>query len=184
MLLKSTIREITKSLGRYFAIIAIVALGVGFFAGLVQSRDVMVTTVDGLLNKQNMHDFEMISTLGFTGKDINKIEDSLSKGNNKIPLDKVEGFKSKDFVYMDNEDVERVIKAISMPKNHVDMPKLSEGRMPTKSSECVADNGIFDSNDIGKTIKIKNSDKSLIKKAENTFKGRASSDFKDRKSVV
>ena len=178
MLLKSTIREITKSLGRYFAIIAIVALGVGFFAGLVQSRDVMVTTVDGLLNKQNMHDFEMISTLGFTGKDINKIEDSLSKGNNKIPLDKVEGFKSKDFVYMDNEDVERVIKAISMPKNHVDMPKLSEGRMPTKSSECVADNSIFDSNDIGKTIKIKNSDKSLIKKAENTFKGRASSDFK------
>ena len=117
MLLKSTIREITKSLGRYFAIIAIVALGVGFFAGLVQSRDVMVTTVDGLLNKQNMHDFEMISTLGFTTKDINKIEESLSQGNNKISLDKVEGFKSKDFVYMDNEDIERVIKAISLPKN-------------------------------------------------------------------
>ena len=55
MLLKSTIREITKSLGRYFAIIAIVALGVGFFAGLVQSRDVMVTTVDGLLNLSLIH---------------------------------------------------------------------------------------------------------------------------------
>lgn len=178
MLLKSTIREITKSLGRYFAIIAIVALGVGFFAGLVQSRDVMVTTVDGLLNKQNMHDFEMISTLGFTTKDINKIEKSLAQGNNKISLDKVEGFKSKDFVYMDNEDVERVIKAISVPKNRVDMPKLSEGRMPKKSNECVADNSIFDSKDIGKTIKIKNSDKSLTNKIENAFKGRASSDFK------
>lgn len=178
MLLKSTIREITKSLGRYFAIIAIVALGVGFFAGLVQSRDVMVTTVDGLLNKQNMHDFEMISTLGFTAKDVNKIETNLSQGNNKIALDEVEGFKSKDFVYMDKEDVERVIKAISMPKNRVDVPKLSEGRMPKKPSECVADNGIFSSSDIGKTIKIKNSDKSLSNKIENTFKGRASSDFK------
>ena len=177
MLLKSTIREITKSLGRYFAIIAIVALGVGFFAGLVQSRDVMVATVDGLLNKQNMHDFEMISTIGFTDKDIKKIEENLTQGSNKISFDKIEGFKSKDFVYMDTEDVERVIKAISTPQNHVDMPKLSDGRMPKKPSECVADNSIFSSKDIGKTIKIKNSDKSLIKKAANTLSGKASSDF-------
>ena len=178
MLLKSTIREITKSLGRYFAIIAIVALGVGFFAGLVQSRDVMVTTVDGLLKKQNLHDFEMVSTLGFTSKDVDKIEKNLAQGSDKIPVDKVEGFKAKDFVYMDKENVERVIKAISVPENNIDMPKLSEGRMPKKQSECVADNSIFSSNDIGKTIKIKNSDKSLGKKITNTLKGRASSDFK------
>ncbi len=178
MLLKSTIREITKSLGRYFAIIAIVALGVGYFAGLVQSRDVMVTTVDGLLKKQNLHDFEMISTLGFTSKDVDKIEENLAQGSDKIAVDKVEGFKAKDFVYMDKENVERVIKAISVPKNNVDMPKLSEGRMPKKQSECVADNSIFSSKDIGKTIKIKNSDKSLGKKITNTLKGRASSDFK------
>lgn len=178
MLLKSTIREITKSLGRYFAIIAIVALGVGFFAGLVQSRDVMVTTVDGLLKKQNLHDFEMISTLGFTSKDVDKIEENLTQGSDKIAIDKVEGFKAKDFVYMDKENVERVVKAISVPRNNVDMPKLSEGRMPKKQSECVADNSIFSSKDIGKTIKIKNSDKSLGKKITNTLKGRASSDFK------
>ena len=33
-LLKSTLREIRQSLGRYLAILAIVGLGVGFFAGL------------------------------------------------------------------------------------------------------------------------------------------------------
>ena len=34
MIWKSTFREIKESLGRFLAILAIVALGVGFFAGL------------------------------------------------------------------------------------------------------------------------------------------------------
>ena len=34
MLLKTAFREIKTSLGRYLAILAIIALGVGFFAGL------------------------------------------------------------------------------------------------------------------------------------------------------
>ena len=36
---KSSLREIRKSLGRYLAILAIVALGVGFFCGLRVCRD-------------------------------------------------------------------------------------------------------------------------------------------------
>ena len=43
-MIKSTYREIRSSLGRYIAIMLIVMLGVGFFAGLKVTRDAMVAT--------------------------------------------------------------------------------------------------------------------------------------------
>ena len=48
---KSSLREIRKSLGRYLAILAIVALGVGFFCGLRVCRDAMVETGDDYLDR-------------------------------------------------------------------------------------------------------------------------------------
>ena len=42
MLLKTAFREIKTSLGRYLAILAIIALGVGFFAGLRVTRTALV----------------------------------------------------------------------------------------------------------------------------------------------
>mgnify|MGYP000243535701 CR=1 FL=1 len=44
MLLKSAFREINTSLGRYLAILAIIALGVGFFAGLRVTRAALNST--------------------------------------------------------------------------------------------------------------------------------------------
>ena len=66
---KSSLREIRKSLGRYLAILAIVALGVGFFCGLRVCRDAMIETGDDYLNRQNMYDYRLISTLGFDQSD-------------------------------------------------------------------------------------------------------------------
>ena len=43
---KTTFREISKSLGRYIAIVAITALGVGFFAGLKACQPAMVNAAD------------------------------------------------------------------------------------------------------------------------------------------
>ena len=64
---KSSLREIRKSLGRYLAILAIVALGVGFFCGLRVCRDAMVETGDDYLDRQSMYDYRLISTVGFDG---------------------------------------------------------------------------------------------------------------------
>lgn len=46
MLLKTAFREIKTSLGRYLAILAIIALGVGFFAGLRVTRTAMISTAN------------------------------------------------------------------------------------------------------------------------------------------
>ncbi len=51
MLKKTTLREIRNSFGRYIAILAIVALGVGFFSGLKVTREAMVTTADDYLKE-------------------------------------------------------------------------------------------------------------------------------------
>ena len=43
-LLRSSLREIRRSMGRYLAILAIVGLGVGFFAGLRTCQPSMMAT--------------------------------------------------------------------------------------------------------------------------------------------
>ena len=50
-LLKSSLREIKSSFGRYIAILGIVALGVGFFSGLMVSEEAMLKTGDTYLNE-------------------------------------------------------------------------------------------------------------------------------------
>lgn len=48
-LIKNLMREIWSSIGRFLAILAIVALGVGLFAGLKVTKEAMVRTGDAYL---------------------------------------------------------------------------------------------------------------------------------------
>ena len=75
VIIKTTLREIRQSLGRYIAILAIVALGVGFFAGLKAAKPAMVDAVEGYLNTLNFYDFRLLSTLGFNETDIETFQE-------------------------------------------------------------------------------------------------------------
>ena len=57
---KTTVREIKSSLGRFLAILAIVALGVGMFAGLKVTQPFVVQSVEEYFDKHNF--FERINT--------------------------------------------------------------------------------------------------------------------------
>ena len=46
-IMKSLFRSLKSSMGRYLSIFAIIALGVGFFAGLKNCRPAMVSSADG-----------------------------------------------------------------------------------------------------------------------------------------
>ena len=52
MMARTTLREIKQSLGRFLAIFAIVCLGVGLFAGLKITRQVMVRSADNYLKEK------------------------------------------------------------------------------------------------------------------------------------
>jgi putative ABC transport system permease protein len=62
--------EIAHTLGRYLAILAIVALGVGFFSGVKVSRSAMVETGDRYVQAHHLFDFRLLSTLGLTRQDV------------------------------------------------------------------------------------------------------------------
>ena len=82
---KTTFREIKASFGRFMAIFAIIALGVGFFAGLKVTKEAMMTTVRNYLNQYGFQDFRLVEkktvqgnlefamrTVGASGREMRK----------------------------------------------------------------------------------------------------------------
>ena len=88
---KTTLREIKNSFGRWFAILAIVALGVGFFAGLMMTTPSMLQTGSDYINEKELYDLRLLSTLGFEKDAV-----ELFEGNED--LEAVEGAVSSDFL--------------------------------------------------------------------------------------
>ena len=168
---KSTLREIKNNFGRYVAIIAIIALGVGFFSGLKNTKPAMVKTGDKYISNQNMYDFRLISGLGFTAEDAEKF----------ASLDCVEyaegGFFS-DFLYSAEGKNTGVLRAHLMNKN-INKLSVVSGRLPEKGNEVIVDAHIFSDSYIGKTIKVSaentDSTKSVFKYDEYTIVGTCNS---------
>ena len=74
-MMKTSIREIRGSLGRYLAILAIVMLGIAFFGGLKVTKPTMIETLDRYLTEQNFFDYRLLSTIGFTKEDVDKLSE-------------------------------------------------------------------------------------------------------------
>ncbi len=68
-LMKDAYREIQKSLGRFFSIMLIVALGVAFLAGIKVSSPMMKDTTDQYMDEYQMMDISVLSTLGIEKAD-------------------------------------------------------------------------------------------------------------------
>lgn len=139
-------RTIMGSLGRFIAILAIIALGTGFFAGVKNTKGSMMLTCDEYVNTYNMYDFRLISNYGFTDEDAETI----------AALDEVkaaEGSVTADFFSEDSSGNSIVLRAHSITQqvNNVD---VIDGRLPEADNECVADNHFFTSGDIGSTVKV------------------------------
>ena len=144
MMRKTTFREIKQSLGRYLAILAIIALGVGFFAGLKETKPVMVQSADTYLTEKQFYDYRLLSTLGFEQEDV----DALAA---KDGVRAVEGAVSADILFQNAQGNESVIKAHSLTDN-INGLKLLAGRMPEHANECVVDSLLYNESAIGSTI--------------------------------
>lgn len=131
MLRRSTFREIGQSLGRYLAILAIVALGVGFFSGLKVTKADMVSTTNGYLQEHKFFDYELISTLGFD-------DDSVASVAEDAHVRTAEGAVSADAIVNVAAEGENVYHAMTVTKT-VNTLKLTAGRMPESADECVLD---------------------------------------------
>lgn len=141
---KSTIREIKNSFGRYFAILAIVALGVGFFAGLKVTKTAMVVSENEYLTTGHFFDFRLLSTLGFEDTDVDALKE-------KENVRYVEGAVSADIITVNEEGNDMILKAHSLTEN-INKVVLLSGSMPTQPDECVVDSGLFSEEAIGSVI--------------------------------
>lgn len=143
---KTTYREIRQSFGRYAAILAIVALGVGFFVGLMVVTPAMVRNGGRYLNSHDLYDLRLLSTLGFE-------KDSVDAFTGREDIKAVEGAVSSDFLAVDEGGKSRVLVAQTLleVQNQVE---LKAGRLPEAADEIVVDSSLFSKDDIGKTIQV------------------------------
>lgn len=122
--------EIRKSPGRFLSILFIVALGVAFFSGIRSSEPSMRITGDAYLDDSSLMDIKAVSTMGITEDDIAAIEDVEG-------VWKAEGAYSADF--LSNTDEEQYVLHVMSLGDEMNMAEVTEGRLPEKVGECLAD---------------------------------------------
>lgn len=145
ILITSTIREIKNSLGRYLAILTIIALGVGLFAGLRICRPMLVDSVDKYFTEQNFYDYRVVSTIGFSQDNVfNMAEQDLVKA--------AEGGCYED-VLVDIDGNDQVFRANSITAG-VNRLRVVSGRLPESEDECVLDADNWGEDMLGRTIKL------------------------------
>lgn len=150
---KSTFREIKSSVGRFAAMLAIIALGVGFFAGLKVTRSNMVISMKDYLDRHGFYDFRLVSTWGFEPGDIEELKKMTGMPDGDAEIEDIEASISLDVMYNGAGGRRGVVKTMSLP-DKVNTVELVAGRMPENSSECVADSRMFGEDAIGTVITI------------------------------
>lgn len=123
---KDIIREIKNSRNRFLAIMVLSALAVAFLCGLKVTAPDMKGTGDDYLDERRLMDIQVMSTLGITDEDIEKL-------GGREEIDYAVGAYVMDAWAGDN-----VAKVYSITDD-VNKLVLMEGRMPVVSRECVVD---------------------------------------------
>ena len=138
-------RSILTQKKRYFAILLIVLLSVGFLSGLKVTKEQMWDAAGRYLAAENMYDYRIYSTLGFSEDDI--------KALGKVSgIYDAEGEKTADVIF-DFAGTGKDYQVLSLPER-INIPSLYGGRLPEKDTECLADHRAFSESDIGKTITV------------------------------
>ena len=142
-LIKSTLREIKNSIGRYLAILVIIALGVGFFAGLRACRPALADTVGQYYGTQNFYDYRLLSSIGFSKDNI----EIFSEWEN---VSEAEGALYEDvLIAADGNNLAFRVHSIT---NRINKLYLLSGRLPEADNECIVDADYFSEDILGQTL--------------------------------
>ncbi len=155
-LLKEALRDIWKSRTRFFSILGIVALGVGFFAGVKATCPDMKLTMQQYYEQTALADIHLASTYGFNDNDIEAVRDA-GGIRSLMPAYSVDAFLDT------GERADTIVKVLSIKtsetgedENELNQPVLKEGRLPEKPGECVVEKNIHSPEEfeIGATFKL------------------------------
>ena len=141
---KSTLTEIRKSLGRYMAILAIVALGVGTFCGLKVIREAMLLTEKQYLEETKLFDLQLYSVLGWTDEDAAAVAEAEG-------VTAAEAAYAVDFITAGEGDNTLVYKALSITED-LHALTVRAGRLPQAANDCLGDRRWFTEEDRAKSV--------------------------------
>ena len=169
---KTVLRTIRSTLSRFLAIFAIVALGVGFLAGLLSSPVDMRFSADHYYDEADLYDIRILSTLGLTDSDLEEVR----------KLDEVEAVMpvhDSDFVLLSSEGDSYTTRMHSLPSDtgdgsadYLNRLTLVEGRLPEKAGECVVllSKSIGQQHEwVGQTLTLDPDEEDLKDHVANTF---------------
>ena len=150
---KNNRRELRKTMGRFLAIVTIVALGISMFVGLKAAKPTMVKTCNTYLNDTDFFDLQLISSIGF----------GLDAADTFRELDGVaaaEGGISADLLAL-RDNNEQVFKT-HMLTNSVNRVHLTGGRWPEAANEVLADDLAFTEEDLGTELVVEHQEDSVF----------------------
>ena len=164
--IKDIVRSIRGSMGRFLAIMGIVALGCGFYAGLQMCGPNMRADADALYDGTNLWDLRLISTLGFGDADVARIKavegvdqvmpsltcDAMARlGSEQVAV----RISSLDPAQAEGSRAEGLYVVASDDPAYLNRPRLVEGNWPRKKGECVISADVPRENcGIGDTIEL------------------------------
>ena len=136
---KNVLRTVRGSLSRFLAITAIVALGVGFFAGLLATTPDMRYSADRFFDDTALFDVRVVGTLALTDDDVEAIR--AVEG-----VEEIMPAYSADALVSDEGGEAQVARFHSVPldeieerepQGYLNRIEVIEGRLPVKDDECV-----------------------------------------------
>ncbi len=144
---KESLREISNTKKRFFSIVIIVLLGVGFFCGVKATSPDMKNNLNKYFKSNNYYDVEVISTFGLDNNDVNELK-KISDVYNVTPsisFDTYANVNDNEIVFKVHEYLENINRII-----------LIDGKLPTNEKEVVVEESFLKKNNykIGDTIEL------------------------------
>ncbi|MDE6594441.1 MAG: ABC transporter permease, partial [Oscillospiraceae bacterium] len=136
-LILNTLRSVKNTKSRFFAIMAIIAIGCGFFAGVKSAGPDMKLSAEDYFEKQGLADIHLLSALGFDDEDVKTVSDT------GIAEEIYAGY-SADLIIEGGDNNGKIVKTYSYNKDSgINLPYLTEGRLPEKAEEIVIDERFY-----------------------------------------
>lgn len=126
---KDFFRTLIKSKMRFLSILAITALGVGFYAGITATEPDMILSADLYYQEQNLADFSLISPLGFREEDLDDVSELEG-------IESVQPGYFKDAYLGSGNGTQSTVRLYSfLDSDELNQPLVISGRLPEKSGE-------------------------------------------------
>ncbi|MBQ2854583.1 MAG: FtsX-like permease family protein [Oscillospiraceae bacterium] len=143
-------QSILKSLGRYIAIVMIIALGASLFIGLLMTKSDMVATGQAFMDDRNMFDLRLMNSYGWT-------EEYLEEIAALDGVEQVDAVRYLDLIARVGDSQEdEVYRFITIPET-LNLVSLRGGRMPQNKDECLVDGFHADDSILGQKVVIQSS---------------------------